>query len=79
MDFEPFETECEIEVDVDTELDTTFSHIKIKENIVTIHMKIKDYLYENSETDLLAYWTFYDTAEYIYDSSFLSSLDTSIF
>lgn len=79
MELEMFENEIEEDIEVEIEKDFTIYNLKIKENIFTIHMKIKEYLYENSESDLLAYWNFYDTAEYIYDSTYLSTLDTNIY
>jgi len=47
---------------------------EMEETISRIHMKIKDFLYESGESDLLAYWGFDQTAECIYDLSYIKQL-----
>ena len=74
IDMEFNEYEKENEENNDELYESITKYQKIEEHVVNIHMKLKDFLYESGERDLLSLWSVEDTAIFVYDSTYLKQI-----
>lgn len=69
MEQEQFETEQHVPVEEDGvyNLSITSPYQKMEEHVVRVYWKIKDFIYETGEYDLLSYVTFDDIKSCLYN------------
>lgn len=73
MDLDEFEVEYEQEKEHD-DMFPLSPYLQIEEHIMSVQFKIKDFLYRTGEHDLLAYWTYDDTAKFLYQADYVDMI-----
>ena len=76
MEQEQFESEqyTQIEEDVVYNLTINSSYQKMEEHVVRVYWKIKDFIYETGEYDLLSYVTFDDIKSCLYNELYAKAV-----
>jgi len=73
MEQEPFESDYFVEED-DFIFSSKSHYQQMEEHIISVHWKIKDFLYETGEYDLLSYFTYDDMKECLYSRPYYLSI-----
>jgi hypothetical protein len=76
MEQEPFETEQHVYIEEDVVYNLTIHspYQKMEEHVVRVYWKIKDFIYETGEYDLLSYVTFDDIKSCLYNELYAKAV-----